>query len=228
MTAGLFNLYYSFCFDWNRLLLTMPELPFDIPQSLASYVSHFDDDPVTATERLKKQLNKRGPDAVGYFLLAWFYHLQDMNEKAVEESLKAKTLAPGSPFFEKLHYYLSHPHTFDAWTPSEYSEPDGNTEFETRHTPVLEDLDSLIEKLSEVEAEKITFSFSDKKSSDPKNKKPIDDVADIVSETLAGIHEKQGKTEAAIRTYERLKELRKEKSDYYAEQITRLRKVQEE
>lgn len=207
----------------------MPDLPFDIPQSLSSYAVQFDDNPTTATERLRKQLEKRGADAVGYFLLAWFYHLRDMNEKAVEESLKAKTLAPGSPFFEKLHYYLSHPHTFEAWTPSELSESDERpSDFENRHGPVLEDLDSLIQKLSEVESEKIKVPSSGNKDEQSDKKKPVDEVDDIVSETLAGIHEQQGKTDAAIRTYERLKKLRKEKSDYYTEQISRLRKVQKE
>lgn len=207
----------------------MPDLPFDIPQSLSSYAAHFDDNPATATERLRKQLEKRGPDAVGFFLLAWFYHLQDMNEKAVEESLKAKTLAPGSPFFEKLHYYLSHPHTFEAWTPTDFSEiSERSSDFERRHGPVLEDLDALIQNLSEVESEKIKVPSSGNKDEKNDKKKPVDEVDDIVSETLAGIHEQQGKTDAAIRTYERLKELRKEKSDYYSEQISRLRKVQNE
>lgn len=61
----------------------MIELPFDIPKSLASYVEQFDREPLKATKRLKEQLKKRGPDAVGHFLLAWFYHLKDKNEEGL-------------------------------------------------------------------------------------------------------------------------------------------------
>lgn len=205
----------------------MPQLPFDIPKSLASYAEHFEKEPLKAVNRLKKQLKKRGPDAVGHFLLAWFYHLKGMNDQAVDEALKARIFAPGSPFFEKLHYYLSHPQSFEAWTPSEAGKKSGRpASSPERPGPVL-DLDSLIQKLSDVESERIRPSEIEKaKKETPK--KLDDDIDDIVSETLASIHEKQGKVNAAIKTYKRLRELNAGKREYYNEQIIRLQNIKED
>lgn len=205
----------------------MPQLPFDIPKSLASYVESFESDPLKATTRLKEQLKKRGSDAVGHFVLAWFYHLKGMDDNAVEHALKAKICAPGSPFFEKLHYYLAHPNTFEAWTPpADASEGSQSFSGAAIPGPVL-DLDALIDKLAKVENERIDVSEHDNLS--PASIDGISDqVDDIVSETLANIHETQGKTDAAIRTYKRLKELNKEKREFYLEQISRLKKMREQ
>ena len=199
----------------------MPELPFDIPKSLSVYVEQFEEDPLKVTTKLKNHLNRRGPDAVGYFLLAWFYYLKGLKDTAVDYALAAKTFAPGSPLMEKLHYYLSHPNTFNAWTPS------GTAVTESRAgssapgpEPVL-DLDNLIEKLSKVENARIKIPEGEEDI--PEEPSESDEFSDeIVSETLAKIHETQGKTKEAIRTYERLKKLNSEKKDYYSEQITRL------
>lgn len=206
----------------------MPQLPFDIPNSLASYAEHFEDDPIKATKRLKKQLNKRGPDAVGHFLLAWFYHLEGMDDQAVDEALKARIFAPGSPFFQKLHYYLSHPKAFEAWTPKK-SKPSSRKSSETVSDPgpVL-NLDSLIQKLSTVEDKRIHLPQNSTDDTQSERDVAGDDVDDIVSETLAKIHEDQGKIDAAIHTYKRLKKLKAEKEDYYDDQIARLQEVQEE
>lgn len=206
----------------------MPQLPFDIPKSLASYAEHFEDDPIKATTRLKKQLKKRGPDAVGHFLLAWFYHLKGMDEQAVDEALKARIFAPGSPFFQKLHYYLSHPKAFEAWTP----ERDATTQSQSsaslpRDTGPVLDLDSLIERLSGVESKRIR---PEEPAETDNTDKQIssDNVDDIVSETLADIHEKQGKIDAAIQTYERLKKINKANEQHYSNEIARLTKLKEE
>lgn len=204
----------------------MPQLPFDIPESLASYAEHFEDDPIQATKRLRKQLKKRGPDAVGHFLLAWCYHLQGMDDQAVEEALRARIYAPGSPFFQKLHYYLSHPKAFEAWTPdTSVSTSKKSSKPANAPGPVL-NLDSLIQKLSAVESERIKPKEDQGKEEELKKAISTDNVDDIVSETLAEIHEKQGKTNAAIRTYERLKKLNKHKRDHYNNQISRLRRIQ--
>lgn len=204
----------------------MPQLPFELPKSLVSYADNFDRDPSKAIGRLEKQLSKRGPDAVGHFLLAWFYHLQDRKEEAVEQALKAKICAPGSPFFEKLHYYLVHPNSFDAWTPESEQpvvskSPGSDTE---TGGPVL-NLDALIEKLADVESDRITLSKD--KTTASLLSADSDDTDDIASDTLANIHETQGKIEAAIRTYERLKKLNKNKKDYYEEKIAELKELQE-
>lgn len=211
----------------------MPELPFKIPQSLASYAESFQIDPMKATTRLKKQLKKRGPDAVGHFLLAWFYHLKGLDDLAVEEAHKARIYAPGSPFFRKLHYYFSHPNTFEAWTPE--TEMDSKLSIppaKDTNDPLL-DLDSLIERLDAVESNPIRIEEPlplDANNKEPKaiNDESEEDIDSIASETLAAIHEQQGKTEAAIRTYEQLKQLRKEKSKHYSKQISRLKKLAKE
>lgn len=206
----------------------MPQLPFDIPDSLASYAEHFEDDPIKATKRLKKQLKKRGPDAVGHFLLVWFYHLKGMDEQAVDEALKARIFAPGSPFFQKLHYYLSHPKAFEAWTPkttipSAHKSPEAVSD----HGPVL-NLDSLIQKLSSIEDKRVSLPKDTTDHAQKERNVAGDNVDDIVSETLAKIHENQGKIDAAIRTYERLKKLRADKKGHYNDQIARLRDNREE
>lgn len=204
----------------------MLQLPFKISKSLSSYAEFFDKDPVKATQRLKKQLDKRGPDAVGYFLLAWLYHLRDLREQAVEEALKARIFAPGSPFFRKLHYYLSHPDIFEAWTPDPKSTSRKSSSMDlNRRGPVL-DLDSLIQKLSDVDSRRIQpdATFLDKPDSE-KADVAVSEVDDIVSETLAKIHEKQGKIDTAIRSYQQLKQINAEKSDYFDEQINRLQEI---
>jgi tetratricopeptide (TPR) repeat protein len=206
----------------------MPQLPFEIPESLASYAEHFEDDPLQATKRLKKQLKKRGPDAVGHFLLAWFYHLKGMDEQAVDEALKARIFAPGSPFFQKLHYYLSHPKAFEAWTPDiSISTSKKSSKPSNVPGPVL-NLDNLIQKLTAVESKRIQPKDLQETQQKNNDKQTADNVDDIVSETLAKIHEKQGKTDAAIRTYEQLKKLYRQRRDHYNDQITRLQKLKEE
>lgn len=203
----------------------MLQLPFEISRSLSSYAEHFDKNPVRATQRLEKQLEKRGPDAVGYFLLAWFYHLRGMHEKAVEEALRARIFAPGSSFFRKLHYYLSHPHTFEAWTPdmksAGYSASSSSSAVD-RRSPVL-DLDTLIQKLADVKTHRIRPKEAFSSDMGPRKRDKKDSEADdIVSETLARIHEKQGKIDTAIRSYQQLKRIKKDKRDYFDEQISRL------
>jgi tetratricopeptide (TPR) repeat protein len=206
----------------------MPQLPFDIPKSLSSYAEHFDDDPLKATTRLKKQLKKRGPDAVGHFLLARFYHLKGMDEQAVDEALKARIFAPGSPFFQKLHYYLSHPKAFEAWTPERVPRSQDKTKISKNRGPVL-DLDNLIQKLSDVESKRIKPDREASEEPQPSEEATSsDEVDDIVSETLANIHEQQGKYNAAIRAYQKLKKIKKEKTDYYDEQIERLKKLKQQ
>lgn len=203
----------------------MADFPFNIPQSLATYAEQFEDDPLKSTNRLKKHLESRGPDAVGHFLLAWFYHLKGHSDLAVEQALKAKAYAPGSPFLEKLHYYMSHPDTFDAWTPEHISAYSSQKYRPQKGPEPILDLDNLIARLSEVDSEPISISERETKlRSHPVRSKDEDEVDDIASETLAKIHETQGKTEAAIRTYERLKRLNSDKKTYYDEQIERLKK----
>lgn len=203
----------------------MADLPFDIPPSLYSYLEQFESAPQKTTRRLEQQLQKRGADAVGYFLLAWFYHKQENQPEAVNAALKAKIFAPGSPFFEKLHYFFSHPNLFDAWCTQEAWNDHtlGGYGF-SKSGPIL-DLDNLIEKLSKIESSRIRFNqdiLSDEDSSSATEES--DEVDDIVSETLAKIHEQQGKYKTAIKAYERLKVTKKERQSFYDERIEELKK----
>ncbi len=110
----------------------MQELPFEIPQSLSSYVAQFENDPEKGIANLEAFLKKRGMDAVGYFLLSWLYFNNDQKEEAVHYALKAKCCAPGSPFFEHLHYFMVHPDHFEAWKPFA---PDADDVDETNDEP---------------------------------------------------------------------------------------------
>lgn len=203
----------------------MQKLPFDIPKSLSSFVEKFDDDPAKITQKLKKHLNKRGPDAVGHFLLAWFYHLQNDNKVAVQEALKAKIYAPGSPLMEHLHYFLVHPEKFEAAIPTHsYTSSNIKLAQGSRTSPIL-DLDQLIEMLEQVESKRIQIPADDEPFDDSDLSKDAEQVDDLVSETLAKIHSNQGRTKEAIKMYERLMDKNEDKVDHYKEQIEKLKEA---
>lgn len=200
----------------------MIELPFNIPKSLQSFVEMFDKDPEKGIEKLKKQVQKRDPDAVGHFLLAWFYHLQDDKTKAIREAMKAKTFAPGSPLMEHLHFFLLHPESFSAAVPSgKYSSEKKFLEGQ-RSSPVL-DLDRLIEMLEAVESQRIQIPIGEDTNTEDLSAQ-ANQVEDIVSETLAKIHVQQGNKKAAIKMYEQLSTINKEKAEEYQKTILKLKK----
>ena len=199
----------------------MPELPFNIPQSLQSYVKVFEKDPKKGIEKLKRQVHKRDPDAVGHFLLAWFYHVQDNPGLAIREALKAKTYAPGSPLMEHLHYFLLHPESFDAAVPSSNYSSQKKLLQGKRSSPIL-DLDKLIEMLEAVESQRIQIPTGDDYN-DADLSEDAAEVDDIVSETLAKIHVTQGNKKEAIKMYERLIVNNGEKADEYKSTISKLR-----
>lgn len=205
----------------------MPQLPFELPKSFASYAEQYDGNPGKTIRRLQQQLDKQGPNAVGYFLLAWFYHLQDEQGEAVAWAHRARIHAPGSPFFRKLHYYLSHPQMFEAWTADEdpSSSPSQDASHGGHDEPVM-DLDTLIGRLSRVETKRIQPVGNIEAS--PSHISLGGDVDDIISDTLADIHARQGKTDLAIKAYKRLINRNKDKEDYYQEQIRKLKKQREE
>ncbi|WP_026166506.1 tetratricopeptide repeat-containing protein [Gracilimonas tropica] len=201
----------------------MQELPFHIPKSLSSYVEKFEDDPENVISKLKRHLKKRGPDAVGHFLLSWFYHLQNDNKKAIQEALKAKTYAPGSPLMEHLHYFLVHPEKFEAAVPQKaYISTGIKLQQGSRTSPVL-DLDRLIQMLEEVESNRIQIPAEDEDFDDSDLSKESEEVDDLISETLAKIHTKQGRKKEAIKMYERLIERDEHKADHYKTQISKLK-----
>jgi tetratricopeptide (TPR) repeat protein len=208
----------------------MNDIPFSLPEALVSYAIQFEAAPDKTIRRLRKQLDKRGPDPVGYFLLGWFYHRKKWREKAIEYALTAKSYAPGSPFFDHLHYFFAHPDVFDAWQPAHSSpmmgQPAGSGF--AGYEPVAE-LETLIEKLSAFNAQ--GQSAAGFNPSDIENDSSLppgcEDVDDIVSETLAEIHEKQGKPEAAIGIYKKLIEQNRKRGRYYDDQIARLQEIKE-
>lgn len=205
----------------------MAELPFSIPESLFSYVEQYQAKPEKTTGRLKKQLKKRGHDAVGYFLLAWFYHRRGCKEEALECAIKAKIFAPGSPFFKKVHYFFTHPDLFEAWAAP--SSMHANNRYSSHSATasslgVLE-LDQLIDKLSKIETTRIQPNLTESSESSSSLIESSTAVDDIVSETLASIHEKQGNTAAAIDTYQRLQHIHPDKEEHYQKEVKRLKKL---
>ena len=200
----------------------MQTLPFNIPQSLASYVEKFDDDPEKITRKLSKHVKKRDPDAVGHFLLAWFHHVQGNNQLAIKEALIAKTYAPGSPLMEHLHYFLVHPELFDAVVPKTEYDSSKKLQQANRTSPLL-DLDRLIEMLEAVESQRIQIPTDDENFNDSDLSAEATQVEDIVSETLARIHVTQGNKKEAIKMYERLIVVNEDKADVYSSEISKLK-----
>ncbi len=200
----------------------MQTLPFNIPQSLSSYVEKFEDDPKKITLKLQKHVKKRDPDAVGHFLLALFHHLIDQNNEAIILALIANTYAPGSPLMEHLHYFLVHPELFEASIPSAQYSSERKLQHASRTSPIL-DLDRLIEMLEAVESQRIQISMDDD-TDGPDLSEESTEVEDIISETLAKIHVTQGNKKEAIKMYERLITINEDKADIYSSEISKLKK----
>jgi len=202
----------------------MNALPAHIPRSLKSYLEQYQEDPDNTIDRLENHLHRRGPDAVGYYLLSWFHHFNGNPEEAVKCAWKAKIFAPGSPTMEQLHYYMTHPKKFKAWKPSKPVIKKKRKTREGSASHPISDLDSLISKLSSVDSKKIhldTDAVETDESPDLSEESSM--VEDIVTETLAGIYEKQGNKQAALDTYKRLMDIHTHKKGYYRKQIERLK-----
>lgn len=199
--------------------------PFELPQSLSSYLEQYSANPESTIERLKQHLNRRGRDAVGYFLLSWFYMEADDKENAIDCALKSKSYAPGSPFLEYLHYFLVHPNAFEAWIPQDIHRDTMKIEQPSSFNSgnFLVNLESLISRLSKVDGVKIKLGDKDNRNIDLSDQS---DVSDIATETLATIHKNQGNIENAISIYKMLKKLHPEKKEYYKKQIKALQENQ--
>lgn len=201
----------------------MEQLPFNIPQSLDSYIELFKKDPDKAISKLKKQVKKRDPDAVGHFLLAWLHYIMQNNREAIKEALIAKNYAPGSPLMEHLHYFLLHPEQLDAAIPkSKYSERKKFLQG-TRRSTIL-DLDRLIETLEAVESQRIQIPMNSDNDEMEDLSEEANNIEDIISETLAKIHQQQGNKKAAIKMYERLIEVNEDKADEFLNIIDELKR----
>lgn len=203
----------------------MNAIPVHIPRSLKSYLDQYQRDPEKTIEKLEAHLKKRGPDAVGFYLLSWFHHYNENTEKAIASAWKAKVFAPGSPTMENLHYFMSHPQKFKAWKPFKpIIKNQVNKNNDSKNLPIS-DLDSLIDKLSSIESKRIRMDETAEEG--PDLSEESSKVEDIVTETLALIYEKQGNNSAAIHAYQKLINLHIHKEEYYRKQIDRLKKEAE-
>lgn len=203
--------------------MPMKDLPFNIPQSLSSYLTQFEKDPQIAISKLKKQVDKRDPDSVGHFLLAWFYHNVGENKQAIREALKAKNYAPGSPLMEHLHYFLVHPEMFGAIIPNHKFSSGPRLNQGTRSSPIL-DLDKLIELLEAVESNRIRIPADGEPYNDADLAEDAENIDDIVSENLAKIHAISGNKKEAVKMYKQLMEINVDKKSHYENQIKALSK----
>lgn len=201
--------------------------PYQIPKSYQSYLETFEDDPEAAIDRLKNRVEKRNAGAVGYFFLAWLYLKNGDKENALEASIQAKIMAPGSRLMSRLHYYIAHPQSFKAWEPTKKRTAFKRDQHSYDHSHPIQDLDGLIAKLSSIESRRFQADMDAQEDKRDLSEKSSD-VDDIVTETLAIIHEKQKNYPAAISTYKRLKGVNESKSDYFDEQISRLKQKLEE
>ena len=198
-----------------------------IPKSYQSYLEQFEENPDKAISRLTARIEKRNTGAVGYFFLAWL-HLKNKNkEKALEAALSAKIMAPGSRFMERLPYFIQHPHAFEAWQPKKTAARHKSPHSNSEEAYPIHDLDLLISKLSSIEPRRMSEKDLKEGEQHDLSKSSVQ-VEDIVTETLAVIHEKQENYTAAIKTYKKLITENSSKKEYYNEQIDRLKKVKEE
>lgn len=198
----------------------MNGLPFKIPESLGSYLAQFESNPDKGIANLETYLGKRGMDAVGFFLLSWMYLKSNKHDEALNYALKAKCYAPGSPFFEHLHFFLVHPDKFQAWKPdrTDFIKGESSTDYQAAESL---NLDHLIEKLNEAGDQKITIPSGNNDNRDLSEKSRMTD--DIASETLARIYEKQEKFDHALRTLDKLIKVRPRKAGYYNNEKIRIR-----
>lgn len=195
-----------------------------IPKSYQSYLEQFEENPDKAINRLTARIEKRNTGAVGYFFLAWL-HLKNKNkEKALEAALNAKIMAPGSRFMERLPYFIQHPHAFDAWQPKKSTTERKPVNPTSEEAYPIHDLDLLISKLSSIEPRRMSEKDLKTGSQHDLSKDSVH-VEDIVTETLAIIHEKQENYTAAIKTYKKLITENSSKKEYYKGQISRISKI---
>lgn len=200
--------------------------PYLIPKSFQSYFEQFETEPEAALQRLENHVKKRNTGAAGYYFLAWLHHKHGNQEKAIQAAWQAKVQAPGSKAMEQLHYFLVHPQSFEAWEPEIEKEP-FRKDYQSRddHAHPIQDLDSLIDKLSSVESKRIKPDLSANEEDQPDLSEPSSQVEDIVTETLAVIHEKQGNYKGAIETFKKLRKTNSSNKEHYDEEIFRLQQL---
>lgn len=200
----------------------MDKIPFDIPESLNSYLVTSKESPEKGISNLEKYVAKRRSDAIGYFLLAILYQRNNEKDKAKRAASNARSLAPGSELMENLHYYLSHPKGFDAWTPkANRFYPDKSGENGAVNTISL-DLETLISRLTRATQKRIKIV---EESGTPVFNEKAEGVEQLATPTLALIFEKQGKYDEALAIYKKLIHSRPMDAERYQAQIERIEQL---
>jgi predicted Zn-dependent protease len=197
----------------------MNQFPFDIPESLRSYLNTFQESPEKGISNLEQYISRRRLDAVAFFLLASMYKSQGADEKARDTAARARALAPGSRLLEHLHYFLSHPDGFNAWVPEDVS-PFPSNRRKDATSNLSYDLEALITRLTRAGTKRIKVS---EQASETDLILRSDEVEALATPTLAQIYVKQGKIQEAIATYQRLCETRPAQTKAFEEQIAHLR-----
>lgn len=211
----------------------MKSFPFDLPDSLKSHLELFEKDQDKAIYMLQRHLTRRGYDAVGYFLLGWFYLMQEKRDEALECAVKARSYAPGSPFFMYLPYYFQHPALFDAWLPEQHGTP-ASIAYQQQNSSdsFFVDIDSLISRLSRrpghrpagSEEAQADPALSSSGSSEQSKPTPVQRPGRRPTRTLALIYEQQEEYGKAIETYRQLRQGSKDTLEQarYQDEIYRL------
>jgi tetratricopeptide (TPR) repeat protein len=200
----------------------LDKIPFDIPESLKSYLVTSLESPEKGISNLEKYVAKRRSDAIGYFLLAILYHQNGDIGKAKNAALHAKSLAPGSELMGNLHYFLSHPKGFDAWTPKSSRLYRGKSTTRNSENEISLDLETLISRLTRATQKRIKI---DDASSTPAFNEKAEGVEQLATPTLALIFEKQGKYDEALTIYKKLVKSRPMDADRYQAHIDRIEQL---
>lgn len=174
--------------------------PFSLPPVLQTYMESFPAEPEKTIARLEGLLKRRGNDALGYALLAFFYDAHGNNAQALALARMASVLISGNPQFNRLPFYFSHPLRFDAPLAS-LTVAQGTVNHEK--ALALSDLQSLIDDLTRPGAAKIALSPGYENDDDLSARSDAD-IVEFSSETMAGILENQGRLEEALVMYQKL------------------------
>ena len=195
--------------------------PLPLPASLLSYNELFPREPAETVRRLEQQFKKREFDPVCALLLAWFHHETGDVAKASLYAVKAKLMAPGSPFFRFTPYYLDHPEQFEARVPEAPFEGELPGFFVDR----MLSLDELIERLSGGDVNRISLQEGRSGALSETEGLVTEPEAGHVfaTETLAAIYESQGEREKAAQVYALLRERLPERADVFTQKIESLR-----
>ncbi len=194
----------------------MIKFPFILPESLAGYVEAFERNETKSIDSLKKHLKRRGPDAVGYFLLSWLCDQIEDIENRNYYANKAKCCAPGSLFFESLPYFYEHPDEFDAWTPQKTTQKEAipKSSFDEFYV----DIDSLVDRLETINQPTKSTGVQEQIKKIPET----DPNSYIATPTLALIYTKQKHYHKAIDVYKKLAAKNTTKKDTYIKKIKKL------